>query len=181
VHVQPVPTDLKKRVADYLATDPRAMTLVMARELCVPEADIVRAFPDDRVTELAIGGERTLDLIRSLEAFGRVHVIASNAGCTLESYGYFGGFSLTGPYFNVQTDTIDMHIRHQQLTSAFALIKPSHQDGQTTYSIQFFDTEGRAAFKVFVYKSVTERDGKEIAAAVDRWREVCASFGATAS
>jgi putative hemin transport protein len=146
--------ELKARVADALHKDPRAMTMVMARDLRVPEADVVRAFPDDRVTELRIGGEQTLDLIRSLESLGRVHVIATNAGCTLESYGRFGGFSLTGPYFNVQTDTLDMHIRHESLAAAFALIKPSHQDGQTTYSVQFFDREGRAAFKVFVYKSV---------------------------
>jgi putative hemin transport protein len=176
---QAVKVDLKQQVAKYLEKDPRAMTIMMAREFRVPEADVVRAFPGDLVHELRVGGDATLDLIRAFENLGRVHVIASNSGCTLEAYGFFGGFSLTGPFFNVQTDTLDMHIRHQQIASAFALIKPSHQDGQTTYSVQLFDTEGRAVFKVFVYKSVTERDGAEIEAAVARWREIRDAFAAS--
>jgi len=171
--IQPTPaTDLRDQVARYLEKEPRAMTLLMARELRVPEAEIVRAFPEELVSELHIDGDRTLELIRSFESLGRVHVIASNSGCTLEAYGFFGGYSLTGPFFNVQTDTLDMHIRHQQIASAFALIKPSHQDGQTTYSFQLFDGEGRSVFKVFVYKSVTERDGAQIEAAVAKWREI---------
>lgn len=173
---QSVSADLKQQVARYLEKDPRAMTILMARELRVPESEIVRAFPDEFVSELQVGGERTIDLIRAFEALGRVHVIASNSGCTLEAYGFFGGYSLTGPFFNVQTDTLDMHIRHQQIASAFTLIKPSHQDGQTTYSIQLFDGDGRAVFKVFVYKSVTERDGAEIEAAVAKWGEIRDAF-----
>jgi putative hemin transport protein len=172
----PLSTNLRDRVAAALEANPRAMTIVLAREMGVPEADVVRAHPADVCVELAIGGDRTVALIREIEKLGRVHVIASNEGCTLETYGRFGGFSLTGPFFNVQTDSIDMHIRHAALASAFALIKPSHQDGQKTYSIQFYAKSGNSAFKVFLYKSVTEREGDDVAASIAAWEAIREGF-----
>ena len=43
-----------------------------------------------------------------------------------------------------------MHIRFDQLGCAFAVEKPSHMDGGKTLSVQFFDTRGDSALKVFV-------------------------------
>jgi len=64
--------------------------------------------------------------------------------------GQFGGFSTAGEFFNVQTDSLDMHIRWQQLAAAFAVEKPGHMDGMATRSFQFFDQTGAAALKVFL-------------------------------
>jgi putative heme iron utilization protein len=50
----------------------------------------------------------------------------------------------------VQTDSLDMHIRWEQLAAAFAVEKPGHMDGMATRSFQFFDQTGAAAFKVFL-------------------------------
>ncbi|HNM46117.1 MAG TPA: ChuX/HutX family heme-like substrate-binding protein [Candidatus Sumerlaeota bacterium] len=175
--VAPVNTgDLKERVAAYLKKDPLAMTPIMARELGASEAEVIRASPADQVTELNIADGKATELIKTFEKLGRVHVIATNDACTLEGYGYFGGFSLTGPFFNVQTDTLDMHIRHQALASAFSVIKPSHQDGQTTYSVQFFTKEGKSGFKVFLYKSVTEKEGGNVQAVIQTWKDITAQF-----
>jgi putative heme degradation protein len=58
--------------------------------------------------------------------------------------------STAGEFFNVQTDTLDLHIRWQQLAAAFAVEKPSHMDGTATRSLQFFEQTGFAAFKVFL-------------------------------
>lgn len=63
--------------------------------------------------------------------------------------GQFGGFSTAGEFFNVQTETLDMHIRWQQLAAVFAVEKPGYLDGIGTRSIQFFDQTGAAALKVF--------------------------------
>ncbi len=89
-------------------------------------------------------------MIRSLEAFGKVHVIVSNGGATLEANGQFGGFNTAGVFFNVQTDSLDMHIRWQEIGAIFAVEKPSHLEGKNTFSFQFFDRSGHAAFKVFL-------------------------------
>jgi putative hemin transport protein len=124
------------------------MTLQLAREYGVPEAEVIRAFPGDRAVELA--SARWEDLIRSFEALGPVRVLVSSGAATAEVVGKFGGFSTTGEFFNVQTESLDMHIRWRELAAAFAVEKPGHMDGVATYSFQFFDRAGAAAFKVFV-------------------------------
>jgi len=79
-----------------------------------------------------------------------VHVIVSNAAATLEAIGQFGNFSKTGQFFNVQTQSLDMHLRWQEIGAIFAVEKPGHLDGNKTFSFQFFDRGGHSAFKVFL-------------------------------
>jgi putative heme utilization carrier protein HutX len=131
-----------------LDAHPGAMTLQLARDLGVPEAEILRALPAGRAVEL--DGTRWEDLLRRLEELGEVHVIVTNGAATLEAVGCFGGFSTWGEFFNVQTKTLDMHIRFANLGAAFAVEKPSHMTGVNTLSVQFYDTAGHAAFKVFL-------------------------------
>jgi putative hemin transport protein len=136
------------RIRDAVERNPRKMTLQLARDLGVPEVEVVRAFPADRVTEL--DSSRWEELLRGLEALGSVRVLVSNGAATIEVDGKFGGFSTAGEFFNVQTDSLDMHIRWQQLAAVFAVEKPGHMDGTPTRSFQFFDQTGAAAFKVFL-------------------------------
>jgi putative hemin transport protein len=138
---------LAQQVRAALEREPGAMTMRLARDLGVPEAAVIRALPAGRAVELDLG--RWEELLRGLEALGEVHVIVSNGAATLEAVGSFGGFSTWGEFFNVQTDTLDMHVRYANLGSAFAVEKPSHMTGVTTYSLQFFDRDGDVAFKVF--------------------------------
>jgi putative hemin transport protein len=79
-----------------------------------------------------------------------VWVLVSNGAATVEVAGQFGGFSTAGEFFNVQTATLDMHVRWPELAAAFAVEKPGHLNGPATYSLQFFDRAGAAAFKVFL-------------------------------
>jgi putative heme utilization carrier protein HutX len=136
------------RIRAAVANNPRKMTLQLARDLGVPEVEVVRAFPPERVRELDI--TRWEELLSGLETLGRVRVLVSNGATTLEVDGQFGGFSTTGEFFNVQTDTLDMHIRWHNLAAVFAVEKPGHMDGVGTRSIQFFDQTGAAALKIFL-------------------------------
>src|ERR1019366_3615448 len=136
------------RIRAAVEKNPRKMTLQLARDLGVPEVEVIRAFPTDRVMELDIA--RWEELLQSFEAFGSVRVLVSNGASTIEVDVLFGGFSTAGEFFNVQTDTLDMHIRWQQLAAAFAVEKPGHMDGMATRSFQFFDQTGAAALKVFL-------------------------------
>jgi putative hemin transport protein len=144
----PVDNRLAERVRAALEREPGAMTMRLARDLGVPEAEVVRALPVGRAVELDVG--RWEDFLRRLEPLGSVHVIVSNGAATLEAVGQFGGFSTWGEFFNVQSDTLDMHIRYRNLGSLFAVEKPSHLTGQTTLSFQLFDQTGDAALKVFL-------------------------------
>jgi putative heme iron utilization protein len=145
---QPAREDLPQRVQAALDAHPGAMTMQLARDLGVTEAEILRALPAGRAVELDV--TRWEDLLRRLEALGEVHVIVTNGAATLEAVGGFGGFSTWGEFFNVQTKTLDMHIRFANLGPAFAVEKPSHMNGVNTLSVQFYDTAGHAAFKVFL-------------------------------
>jgi putative heme iron utilization protein len=138
---------LRDRVAAALHSNPNAMTLQLARDLGVPEAEVIRALPGGRAVELDI--DRWEELIRGFEALGNVHVIVSNGAVTLEAVGTFGNFSTFGEFFNVQTK-LDMHIRWPQLGAAFAVEKPGHLDGVPTLSVQFYDKARQSAFKVFL-------------------------------
>jgi putative heme iron utilization protein len=51
---------------------------------------------------------------------------------------------------NVQTKSLDMHIRWREIGAVFAVEKPGHLDGKKTLSFQFFDRSGHSAFKVFL-------------------------------
>lgn len=140
--------DTGARIREALARNPSQMTLQLARELGVPEAEIVRAFPDDRAIEL--DAARWEEIVRGFETWGDVHVIVSNGAATLEAVGTFGNFSTWGEFFNVQTQSLDMHIRWPELGAIFAVQKPSHMNQAPTLSVQFFDRAGAAAFKVFL-------------------------------
>jgi putative hemin transport protein len=141
-------TEQAERIRVAVEKNPRKMTLQLARDLGVPEVEVIRAFPAGRVTELDIA--RWEELFQSFESFGSVRVLVSNGATTIEVDGQFGGFSTAGEFFNVQTDSLDMHIRWQQLAAVFAVEKPGHMDGMATRSFQFFDQTGAAALKVFL-------------------------------
>jgi putative hemin transport protein len=140
--------DTKERIQAAIRANPNQMTMLLARQFGVPEVEVVRAFPDDRATEL--DALRWEELIRRLEVFGKVHVIVSNGAATLEANGQFAGFSTTGDFFNVQTKSLDMHIRWREIGAVLAVEKPGHLDGKKTLSVQFFDRSGHSAFKVFL-------------------------------
>ncbi len=140
--------DIQTRVTEYFNENPRAMTMVAARELGISEADVLRNLSSDRVTELS--ADRFREMMDWLAEGDKVHVIVSNGATTIEAFGQFGNFSTHGPFFNVQSKTLDMHIRHEAIDSVFSVEKPGHLDGVTTLSIQFYDTQGRSAFKVFL-------------------------------
>ena len=142
------PHPRRAEIVAALARDPRRMTVQLARELGVPEEQVIRALPASRVTELDVG--RWEELLRALEPLGKVHVIVTNGAVTLEAFGTFGNFSTFGEYFNVQTKDLDMHIRPATLGAVFAVEKPGHLDGVNTLSFQFYDRAGAAAFKVFL-------------------------------
>lgn len=136
-----------ERLRDAVLRHPRKMTMQLAREYGVPEVEVIRAFPAGRAAEL--DAARWEDLLRSFEAAGPVRVLVSNGAATVEVVGHFGGYSTTGEYFNVQTDSLDLHVRWRELAAAFAVEKPGHMGGPVTYSVQFFDRAGAAALKVF--------------------------------
>ena len=76
------PSQGADRIRAAVERNPRKMTLQLARDLGVPEVEVIRAFPSDRVMELDIA--RWEELLRSLEPLGAVRVLVSNGATTIE-------------------------------------------------------------------------------------------------
>ncbi len=152
---------IAETVAAALAENPRAMTMQLAQKLRIPEAEIVRHLPGTQSCELDLA--RWDELLHAFEPLEKVHVICTNGAVTLEANGEFGNFSAWGEFFNVQTASLDMHIRPKNISAAFAVEKPSHMDGVNTLSIQFFDIAGASAFKVFLTMGGNTANPKRIA------------------
>jgi putative hemin transport protein len=180
-------SEQRQRVEAAVRASPSAMTLQLARQLGVPEVEVIRALPGGRSVELDAG--RWEELIRAFEGLGKVHVIVSNACTTCEVVGAFGGFSTWGEFFNVQSKSLDLHVRHHELASVFAVRKPSHMEGggedagedgsasslagrRTTLSFQFFDRRGDSALKMFLNfgGTVTPEQAAAFASLCDRFR-----------
>src|SRR5215207_2839934 len=127
VTTTPADATARDRIRAAFAANPRKMTLQPCRELGVCEEQVIRALPEGMATEL--DPSRFEELVRAFEPLGNVHVIVTNAACTLESFGTSGNFSTFGDYFNVQTKSLDMHVRAGQIGAIFAVEKPGHMDG----------------------------------------------------
>jgi putative heme iron utilization protein len=139
--------DLAQRIREAFAKNPQRMTPDLAEEIGCSECEVIRCLPDGRSVELDVA--RSEELIKSFEELGPLHVLTNNGVVALEAYGQFGSFSRWGSFLNVQTKSLDMHIRLDRLGAVFAVEKPSHMDGVSTLSFQFFATSGCSAMKVF--------------------------------
>lgn len=156
-----VTPEIAEKLRAALRASPNQMTLQLARQFGVPEVEVIRAIPDGRCVELDAG--RWEEIFRAFEPFGKLHVIVSNGSVTCEVVGAFGGFSTWGEFFNVQSGSLDLHVRWQRLASVFAVEKPGHLDAvntaepgakrRGTLSIQFYDQGGDAALKAFLHFS----------------------------
>jgi putative hemin transport protein len=135
----------------YFQDDPSRMTMMAARKFAVPEQVVVDAlvghWPIVRLQE-----DSFRDLMESLPTLGLMRVFVRSRAAVIESVGEFGGYSETGPFFNVQTDTLDMHILHDEVGSIYSVRKIGHDSAFVTHSFQFFDKVGDAAFKAFLWE-----------------------------
>ncbi len=136
----------------YFDVDRSRMTMMAARKFAVPEQAVVEAlvghWPIVRLRDGAFG-----ELMNALPDLGTMRVFVRSKAAIIESVGQFGGYSETGPFFNVQTDTLDMHIFPAEIHAIYAVEKWGHDTETATHSFQFFDRAGDAAFKAFLWES----------------------------
>jgi putative hemin transport protein len=148
---KPHPAELTESIRAYFRDDPTKMTMMAARKFAVPGQVVVEALVDQwPIVRLREGVFR--DLMESLTTLGVMRVFVRSRAAVIESVGEFGGYSETGPFFNVQTDTLDMHILHAEIGPIYSVRKVGHDSSFVTHSFQFFDRAGDAAFKAFLWE-----------------------------
>ena len=143
--------ELAETIRGYFRDDRSRMTMMAARKFGVAEQAVVEALVGHwPIVRLRDGVFR--ELMEALPDLGTMRVFVRSRAAVIESVGVFGGFSETGPFFNVQTDTLDMHILPAEVGAIYAVQKPGHDSDIATYSFQFFDRGGDAAFKAFLWE-----------------------------
>ena len=158
-----LPVDLAESIQAYFKDDPSRMTMMAARKFAVPEQAVV----DSLVGQwpiVRLRDEVFRDLMESLPSLGVMRVFVRSRAAVIESVGEFGGFSETGPFFNVQTQTLDMHILHSEIGPIYSVRKVGHDSDFVTHSFQFFDHQGDAAFKAFLWEEFPKVPEATIAA-----------------
>jgi putative hemin transport protein len=146
-----LPADLTESVRSYFQDDPSRMTMMAARKFAVPEQAVVDALVGEWPI-VRLRDEVFRDLMDALPSLGVMRVFVRSRAAVIESVGQFGGYSETGPFFNVQTDTLDMHILHAEIGPIYSVRKVGHDSNYVTHSFQFFDKNGDAAFKAFLWE-----------------------------
>jgi putative hemin transport protein len=147
-----VTAECAEAVRLWFREDPSRMTMMAARKFGLPEQSVVESLVGQwPITRLRDGAFS--ELMDALTALGKMRVFVRSKVAIIESVGVFGGYSETGPLFNVQTDTLDMHIFHAEIASIYAVVKRGHDSEYVTHSFQFFDRQGDAGFKAFLWEN----------------------------
>jgi len=136
----------------WFREDPSRMTMMASRKFGLPEQAVVDSLVGQwPITRLRAGAFS--DLMEALPTLGTMRVFVRSKAAIIEAVGTFGGYSETGPFFNVQTDTLDMHIFPAEIASIYAVEKRGHDSDFVTHSFQFFDRQGDAGFKAFLWEN----------------------------
>lgn len=168
-----------EQIQEWFKADPSRMTMVAARHFEVPEAVVIEAVQGLLpVTELRAGEFQ--QIMEAMKEVGLVRIFVRSRACVMECDGNLGeaNYSLSGPFFNVDGGGLDMHIIHKEITTAFAVEKKSHMDAEDhTYSLQFYDSHGDAALKIFLWENFPRTPE----AVVEKFHEIVKRFAAEAA
>jgi putative heme iron utilization protein len=157
---------LREAVRADLGGDRGSSTAQAARRLGVPERAVVEAlvghWPVVRLRGGAAGA-----LIEALPGLGPLRVSARSRGAVIEAVGTVVKVSENGPYLDLRTEALTLHVRRGDLASAYALEQTDGETGAATYSWQFFDRQGDAALKVSLWDSFPDVPAHRAAAFCD--------------
>ena len=134
-------------LAERLAANPDGVLERIADEVGVSTLDVLTALPEEHRT--IVPGALFTEVMADLETWGEVLVIVHTPDIVLECVGSIPPGQVGRGYFNLHGDSpIGGHIRFENCTSIAFVSRPFM--GRPSRSIQFFNAQGTAMFKVFV-------------------------------
>jgi putative heme utilization carrier protein HutX len=144
-----VDTEEKQRapLAARLALNPDGILEQIAREYAVSTFEVVRnLLPDHRTI---VDGTHFAEIMQALTGWGDILFIVHTPDIVLECEGSLPPGSYARGYFNLHGDSpIGGHIRADNCRSIAFVSRPFM--GRASCSIQFFNGDGEAMFKIFV-------------------------------
>jgi putative heme utilization carrier protein HutX len=132
---------------ERLAKNPDGIVERIAREYGVSTLAVVESLPPAHRT--MIKGELFADVMKELESWGEILFIVHTPDIVLECAGSIPPGTFGRGYYNIHGDSpIGGHIRAEACSRIVFLSRPFM--GRQSMSIQFFNGDGEAMFKVFV-------------------------------
>ncbi len=130
-----------------LAEKPDGVVEAIAREAGVPTQLVLEALPPE--TRVFVAAEQFEPLWQSLATWGDVLFIVHTADIVLECQGSLPIGSFGAGYYNIHGDSpIGGHIKAGNCRAIYLVDRMFH--GRRSCSVQFFNGDGEAMFKVFV-------------------------------
>jgi heme iron utilization protein len=146
-----------------LVEKPDGVVEVVAREAGVPTQLVLEALPPEN--RVFVAPEQFEPLWRTLATWGDVLFIVHTADIVLECEGSLPIGSFGAGYYNIHGDSpIGGHIKAGNCRAIYLVDRMFH--GRRSCSVQFFNAEGEAMFKVFVRR---DKDRNLIADQVTRF------------
>lgn len=137
----------RRMLTERLAANPDVIIEKIAEETGASTLDVVQALPVDMRT--IVDGARFTDVMTTLTEWGEVLFIVHTPDIVLECAGRIPPGTEGRGYFNIHGDgPIGGHIRADRCKAIVFVSRPFM--GRPSRSIQFFNANGEAMFKVFV-------------------------------
>lgn len=153
-----MPVD-KEAIMKALEESKTPYTAFVARDLGIPERDIFKALPEEECTELDI--KKLPEIMTELGKCGLVLLIAKSGGAVLEVESDLSKQSESRGYYNIMGNIAHMHIMLDGMDTVFAVHREPESQKPMVYSIQFFDTEGKPALKIFLTQDKEKKAYRE--------------------
>jgi putative heme utilization carrier protein HutX len=134
-------------LAERLAVNADGVLEQIARDYAVSTLDVVKALPDEHRT--LVGADHFARILEAVGAWGPILFIVHTPDIVLECEGVLPPGTFGSGYFNLHGDSpIGGHIRAENCAAIAFVSRPFM--GRTSCSIQFFNAQGEAMFKIFV-------------------------------
>lgn len=155
-------------LADKLAANPDGILEQIAKEHQVSTFDVVANLPRDNHT--TVGAEYFDAIMEALTNWGEVLFIVHTHDIVLECAGKIPPGSHARGYFNIHGDSpIGGHIKAENCKAISFIDRPFM--GRVSKSLQFFNGNGEAMFKIFVRRDEQRELLSHQAAAFDSLRK----------
>jgi heme iron utilization protein len=143
----PLSEDHRRLVKDALIAKPDGVVEQIAKDCGVPSQVVLEALPKEQ--RIFVSANEFEPLWSALTGWGEVLFIVHTADIVLECNGSLPIGSFGHGYFNIHGDSpIGGHIRAANCRAIYIVDRPFH--GRRSCSVQFYNAEGEAMFKVFV-------------------------------
>lgn len=140
-----------QKILDALAKQPQAFPSSIAQELGVSEWAVVSQLPEENMQEVSSGAFD--EIMKEVTTWGEITFLVRNASVISEVKGILPPGTHGHGYFNFAhgASSIGGHISVGNLGSICFVNRPSF--GLESLSIQFYDKQGDAMFKIYLARS----------------------------